>query len=59
MSALAKEVIKQLDDKIYTRAYWGEGHDLYKVALVVGGRTEVLVEFMKEEQKNKTFGKRP
>ncbi|MDR1658454.1 MAG: hypothetical protein LBT47_13065 [Deltaproteobacteria bacterium] len=50
MSALAKEVIKQLDDKIYTRDYWGEDHDLYRVALVVGGRTEVLVELKKEKR---------
>jgi hypothetical protein len=49
MLAKAREAIKQIDDKNYTKAYWGEGHDIYKVALVVGGRTEVLVEFMKEE----------
>ncbi|MDR1656297.1 MAG: PD-(D/E)XK nuclease domain-containing protein, partial [Deltaproteobacteria bacterium] len=51
MLAKAKEAMKQIDDKNYTKAYWGEGHDIYKVALVVGGRTEVLVEFMKEEPK--------
>ncbi|MDR1657457.1 MAG: PD-(D/E)XK nuclease domain-containing protein, partial [Deltaproteobacteria bacterium] len=49
MLAKAKEAIKQIDYKNYTKAYWGEGHDIYKVSLVVGGRTEVLVEFMKEE----------
>jgi hypothetical protein len=51
MLAKAKEAMKQIDDKNYTKAYLGKGHDIYKVALVVGGRTEVLVEFMKEEQR--------
>jgi hypothetical protein len=51
MLAKAKEAMKQIDDKNYTKAYWGDGHDIYKVALVVGGRTEVLVEFMKEDQR--------
>jgi hypothetical protein len=51
MLAKTKEAIKQIDEKNYAKAYWGEGHDIYKVALVVGGRTEVLVEFMKEEQR--------
>ncbi|MDR1658074.1 MAG: PD-(D/E)XK nuclease domain-containing protein, partial [Deltaproteobacteria bacterium] len=51
MKVKAKEAMKQIDDKNYTKAYWEEGHDIYKVALVVGGRTEVLVEFMKEEQR--------
>ncbi|MDR1656941.1 MAG: PD-(D/E)XK nuclease domain-containing protein [Deltaproteobacteria bacterium] len=49
MKVKAKEAFKQIDSKNYVKKFWGDGHDLYKVAVVVGGRTEVLVEFMKEE----------
>jgi hypothetical protein len=49
MKKKAREAMKQITVKKYTQKYLGTGHDVYKVALVVGGRTEVLVEFQKEK----------
>jgi hypothetical protein len=51
MKVKVKEAFKQVDAKNYVKKFWGDGHDIYKVAVVVGGRTEVLVEFMNEEQR--------
>ncbi|MDR1657787.1 MAG: PD-(D/E)XK nuclease domain-containing protein [Deltaproteobacteria bacterium] len=58
MKVKAKEAFKQIDAKNYVKKFWGDGHDLYNVAVVVSGRTEVLVEFIKEAPKVKTVGKR-
>jgi hypothetical protein len=48
MNKKAQEAMKQIEDTNYTKPYIGLGYDVYKVALVVGGRTEVLIKFQKE-----------
>jgi hypothetical protein len=50
MKKAAKAAMKKIDDKNLTKPYLGSGHDIYKVALIIGGRTNVLVELKKEEQ---------
>jgi hypothetical protein len=49
MNELAIKAIKQIEDTNYTLPYRGTGGDIYKVALVVGGRSRVFVQFKKEE----------
>ncbi|MDR0676035.1 MAG: ATP-binding protein [Elusimicrobiota bacterium] len=48
MNNLAMTALKQIDNQNYTKPYRGLGNKIYKVALVVGGRTEVLVKFEEE-----------
>jgi hypothetical protein len=45
MKKKADEAMEQIDVKKYTLPSRGTGHDVYKVALVVGGWTEIFVEF--------------
>jgi hypothetical protein len=40
--------MKQIEKKQYTKPYRGDGYDIYKVALVVSGQTDVYIEFKKE-----------
>jgi hypothetical protein len=51
MMKMAKKAMKQIENKNYTKPYRGLGYDIYKAALVVGGRTEVYIEFKKEESR--------
>jgi hypothetical protein len=48
MRERAKEAMKQIEDKKYTLGDKKADKVIYKVALVVGGRTQVLVEFEKD-----------
>jgi aspartyl aminopeptidase len=48
MEKKAGEAMEQIDVKKYTAPYRYDGYDIYKVALVVGGRMEVLVKFEKD-----------
>jgi hypothetical protein len=41
--------MSQIEDRDCAQPFRGLGHDVYKVVLVVGRRTEVLAEFKKEE----------
>jgi hypothetical protein len=43
--------MKQIEKRKYTNSYKGVGALIYKVALVVGGRTDVHVVIEKEDQK--------
>jgi hypothetical protein len=43
METKALEAMAQIEGKKYTNSYKGTGALIYKVALVVGGRTDVLV----------------
>jgi hypothetical protein len=47
---MADKAIKQIEDKGYTKRYMIPGRDIYKVALVVVGRTDVFARFKKEEE---------
>jgi hypothetical protein len=49
MEKTAAMAMKRLDETNYTKPFRGTGSLVYKVALVIGGRTEVLVVFEKEE----------
>jgi hypothetical protein len=49
MEKAAATAIKQIDEMNYTRPFRGTGSLVYKVALVIGGRAEVLVVFEKEQ----------
>jgi hypothetical protein len=49
MKERAKVAMKQIEETSTAKPYCGTGHDVYKVALVVGGRTKVYSEFKKEE----------
>jgi hypothetical protein len=49
MEQKAEEAMKQIEEKNYTRPSGGIGSTIYKVPLVIGGRTEVLAVFEKEE----------
>jgi hypothetical protein len=48
MNTWAQKAIKQIEKKKYTKASQKPGRQIYKVGLVVGDRTEVLVIFKKE-----------
>jgi hypothetical protein len=48
MEKAAAIAMKQIDEKNYTKPFRGTGSLVYKVALVIGGRTEVLVVFEKD-----------
>jgi hypothetical protein len=48
MEESAKEAMLQIEKKNYTKPFRGTGAAIYKVALAVGGRTEVLSVFKKE-----------
>jgi hypothetical protein len=45
MKAAAKRAFKQIDEKKYYYSFQGNGNKIYKTALVVGGREEVMIEF--------------
>jgi hypothetical protein len=49
MEKTAAIAMKRLDETNYTKPFRGTGSLVYKVALVIGGRSEVLVLFEKEE----------
>jgi hypothetical protein len=49
MEKSAIEAMKQINETNYTKPFKGIGSPIYKVALVVGGRTEVLAVFEKED----------
>jgi hypothetical protein len=49
MRQMAEAALSQIEGRKRARRLLGTGHDIYKVALVVGRRTEVLAEFKKEE----------
>jgi hypothetical protein len=53
MRARAKVAMKQIEGKKYTKGLKNAGNVIYKVALVVGGRTDVLVEFKKDTDQGK------
>ncbi|MDR1486372.1 MAG: PD-(D/E)XK nuclease domain-containing protein, partial [Deltaproteobacteria bacterium] len=49
MESAAKEAMKQIEDRNYTKHFLGVGVPVYKVALVVAGHTEVLAVFEREK----------
>jgi hypothetical protein len=48
MEKKAAIAMKQIEETNYTKPYRTLVCDIYKAALVVGGRTEVLIQFKKE-----------
>ena len=54
MSEMATKAMEQIDNTNYTKSYWGSGKLLYKVPLVIGGHSEVLIVFKKEDDKKMT-----
>jgi hypothetical protein len=57
MRKKALAALKQIDAKNYAKRYKGVGSELYKAALVIGGRTEVLIVFKKDTVAKGTSGK--
>ena len=49
MDEMADIALRQIDEKRYAKPYWRTGVSVYKVALVVGARTEVRVVIQKED----------
>jgi hypothetical protein len=49
MENKAAEAIRQMETRNYTQIYRGPGQTIYKVALVVGGRSRVLAVFKRDE----------
>jgi hypothetical protein len=54
MRKKALAALKQIDAKNYAKRFKGVGSELYKAALVIGGRTEVLIVFKKETVTKRT-----
>jgi hypothetical protein len=51
MEESSNTAMKQIEDTNYTKPFRGTGAAIYKVALVVGDRTEVLSVFKKENKR--------
>jgi hypothetical protein len=49
MDDTRKVALEQINDRGYAKNCRGYEHDVYKVPLVVGGRTEILIKFEKEK----------
>jgi hypothetical protein len=50
MKKLAQIALDQIEDKKYAKKFRGSGHKIYKTALVISGRSDILIVF--EEAKN-------